>query len=88
MQISALILGMENVKGPGKGDNPKPFDFWKVNFIDTENPSGSPQTMTLPKDGEKLKSLLPQFEAARMKTAKINAYQNGAYLNFVSFVTA
>lgn len=88
MKVQALITGVENVKGPGKGDNPKPYDFWKVNFIDTENPAGTPQSMTLPKDGEKLKSLLPQFEAARMKTANINVFQNGSYTNFGGFVTA
>lgn len=85
MKCIALITGVENVKGPGKGADPKPYDFWKVNFIDTENIAGSPQSMTLPKDPEELAVLLPKFQSAHLKTAKIDIFQNGVYTNFGGF---
>lgn len=85
MVCKALITGVENVKGTSKGPDAKPYDFWKVNFIDTENKAGSPQSMTLPKDPAELSKILPTFESARMKVVPITVFQNGTFMNFGGF---
>jgi hypothetical protein len=84
MLCKALILGVERIKSPAAAE--KSYDFHKVNFIDTENPSGSPQSMTLPNDPQELQACLPQFEASRLKVVSVNVYQNGKYNNFGSFI--
>lgn len=85
MKCVGLITGVEHLKGKSKNSG-KDFDFHKVNFIDTENKSGSTQSMTLPNDGEQLKELLPAFNSSHMKIVHFNVFQNGDYLNFGGFV--
>lgn len=83
MQTKGLILGVQHVKGTSTKTG-KPFDFMSVNFIDTDNPSGSPQAMSLPND-DTLTGLVQTFEGMRMKVAHFNLYQNGRYNNFGGF---
>lgn len=85
MKCLGLITGIEHIKGESKSTG-REFDFHKVNFIDTENKSGSVQSMTLPNDGEQLKELLLAFASAQMKVVQFNVFQNGTYMNFGGFV--
>lgn len=87
MKCKALIVGTQNIKGKSQREGGKDFDFWKVNFIDTENPAGSAQSMTLPKDNKDypLPDLIQHFESSRMKVVNIDVYQNGDYTNFGGF---
>lgn len=84
MICKALIVGCEHVKGISTKSG-KPFDFHKVNFLDTENPSGSAQSMTLA-DNPELQNNIAAFEAARMKTCTFNVFQNGNFTNFGGFI--
>jgi len=86
MECKALILGLENIKGDGRGENPKPYDFWKVNFVDTDDPAGNPQSMTLPKEG--LTDNLDQFKKHHLKLVDIVVFVNGKYQNFGGFKKA
>lgn len=87
MKCKALIVGTQNIKGTSKREGGKDFDFWKVNFIDTENPSGAAQSMTLPKDNKDypIAELIHNFETNRMKVVNLDVYQNGEYTNFGGF---
>jgi hypothetical protein len=84
MVCKALITGVEHIKSGSSAA--KPFDFHKVNFIDTENPAGQTQEMTLPKDSAELQACLPVFEASRLKVVPMHIFQNGKYTNFGSFI--
>jgi len=82
MLVKALITGVEHVKN--KPESEKKFDFHKVNFIDLQNPAGSPQSMTLAND-DSLITNLTTFEASRMKEITFIMFMNGNYANFGGF---
>lgn len=82
MRIKALITGVEHIMN--KPDSEKKFNFYKLNFIDTENPSGTPQACSLPREGEELNRLLPILEKMKLTTQNLVVFQNGTYANFGS----
>ncbi|MBE0501682.1 MAG: hypothetical protein IBX47_09590 [Desulfuromonadales bacterium] len=86
MKVKALITGVENIKGAGHGPDPRSFDFWKVNFVDTEDPAGSLLGMTLPKDFSLSSPLISYFESVKLKIVEIQISVNGKYINYLSHV--
>lgn len=86
MNVKALITGVEEVKFHSKKDG-SAQSFFKINFIDTENPAGTPQSMSLSKDPEILATQVAKFETMRMKIIPFSVYQNGNYTNFGSFLS-
>lgn len=81
MKCTGLVTGVEHCSGIAKASG-KPFDFHKLNFVDTENPSGSPQSATLPSDPVLLQKALQVLEKARLTVVSFNVFQNGNYVNF------
>lgn len=84
MLVNALITGVKHWEGPANGEK-KAYDFHTLNFIDTENPEGSPQSCSLPKDGESLSKLIPVLTKAKMTVVKMHVFQNGKFSNFGGF---
>lgn len=86
MRVMALITGVKNNKGTSVKSG-KPYDITSVYFIDSENPSGTPQEMSL-QNNDSLLENVKTFDANRLKIVGLNVFQNGPYSNFGGFAKA
>lgn len=81
MICKALILGTRHCTN--KPGAEKKFDFHVVNYVDTEDPTGASQEMSLDKNDDPT-----AFDRHRMKVVSVNIFKRDKYANFGGFVNA
>lgn len=79
MNCKALILGVDSRSGKDH-ETGKPWSMNFLNFVDTDNPAGSPCQVKI--DDE---TPLSHFIENKMKIVNLVIFQNGKYLNFGGF---